>query len=156
MTNENPDHVQDRVAQVGAALPDFEIDFESFKIWPVLDPSVHYKKEVFDNRQDLKVMPGVDLPDYSGPFKADLRFTDFSREQLVNMLAMNDEYLHVWVGAWLDEVEDRFGRDERLDLEWAAWRDGMVPEASGDARRVSARLDRRHPARGCRPRPLRG
>ena len=70
---------------------------------------------------------GIDLPDYSGPFKPDLRFTDFSRDQLVRMLDMCDEYRHVWVGAWLDEVENYFGRTVRLDIEWIAWRDVLAP-----------------------------
>ena len=79
----------------------------------------------------LVVDPAIDLPDYSGPFRADLRFTDFSREQLVRMLAMCDEYRRVWVGAWLDEVERYFGRQERLAVEWIAWRDVLAPTLEG-------------------------
>jgi hypothetical protein len=106
----------------------FEVDLASYRKFPVLDPAARYLKGARDIRQELKVDPAIDLPDYSGPFKPDLRFTDFSREQLVQMLRMNDEYLHVWVGAWLEGAEIRFGRAERLDIEWVAWRDGMVPK----------------------------
>ena len=116
----------ERAAAVANALVDFEID-PNFKKWPVLDPAVHHKRDSLDIRQELTVDPEVDLPDYSGPFKPDLRFTDFSPEQLVRMLAMCDEYRQVWVGAWLDEVENHFGRRERLTIEWIAWRDVLAP-----------------------------
>ena len=103
-----------KTAAVAEALVDFEID-PNFKKWPVLDPDVHYRREQLDIRQELSAAHDVDLPDYSGPFKSDLRFIDFSPEQLLRMLAMCDEYREVWVGAWLDEVENYFGRQERLD-----------------------------------------
>ena len=106
----------EKTAAVATALVGFEID-PNYKKWPVLDPSVRYKRGQLDVRQELRVDMDLDLPDYSGPFKSDLRFTDFSREQLVRMLTMCDEYRQVWVGAWLDEVENYFGRRERLDIE---------------------------------------
>jgi hypothetical protein len=152
----NPDafsHVPtEKTAAVAGALVEFEIDL-NYKKWPVLDPDVHYKRGPLDIRQQLQVDPAIDLPDYSGPFKADLRFTDFSREQLVRMLAMCDEYRQVWVGAWLDEVQRYFGRQERLTIEWIAWRDVLAPSLEGmlheylpnrlaDARLVAADLGR--------------
>ena len=119
----------EKAAAVANALVDFEID-PDYKKWPVLDPDVHYKRDS-STSQELTVDPDVDLPDYSGPFKPDLRFTDFSPEQLVRMLAMCDEYRQVWVGAWLDEVENNFGRRERLTIEWIAWRDVLAPSLEG-------------------------
>ena len=116
----------EKAATVRAHLLDFEMD-SNFRKWPVLDPSARYKIGPLDMRQELRIDPDIDLPDYSGPFRPDLRFTDFSREQLVRMLVMCDEYRQVWVGAWLSEVENYFGRQERLDIEWAAWRDVMAP-----------------------------
>ncbi len=116
----------EKATTVAGALVGFEID-PNYKKWPVLDPDARYKRAQVDIRQELKVDPAVDLPDYSGPFKPDLRFTDFSREQLVRMLEMCDDYRSVWVGAWLDEVENYFGRQERLDIEWIAWRDVLAP-----------------------------
>jgi hypothetical protein len=120
-----------RGADVGDALLDYVVPDDFIK-FPVLDPSARFPLDParLDRRQDPGD-PTVDLPDYSGPFRPDLRFTDFSREQLLRMLAMNDEYMHVWIGAWLDEAEAKFGRDERLEIEWAAWRDGMVPKLEG-------------------------
>lgn len=119
-----------KAAAVGEALVDFEID-PNFKKWPVLDPDVHYRREQLDIRQELTAAQDVNLPDYSGPFKSDLRFIDFSPEQLVRMLAMCDEYREVWVGAWLDEVQNYFGRWERLTIEWIAWRDVLAPGLEG-------------------------
>lgn len=129
-SNELSQVAVEKSAAVAGALVDFEID-SSYKKWPVLDPEVHYKRGPLDVRQELKVDPTIDLPDYSGPFRADLRFTDFSHEQLVRMLAMCDEYRRVWVGAWLDEVERYFGRQERLAVEWIAWRDVLAPTLEG-------------------------
>jgi hypothetical protein len=125
------DITRERGADVGDALLDYVVP-EDFVKFPVLDPEARFPldPERLDRRH-LPGDPGVDLPDYSGPFRPDLRFTDFSREQLVRMLEMNDEYMHVWVGAWLDEAEARFGRQERLEIEWLAWRDGMVPKLEG-------------------------
>jgi hypothetical protein len=123
-----PESAADKQAIVGAALLDFDVDLEHYKKFPVLDPSARYLKGALDQRQELRADPDADLPDYGGPFREDLRFTDFSRRQLVDMLVMNDEYLQVWIGAWLEEAEARFGRDEMLEIEWLAWRDGMAPK----------------------------
>ena len=116
----------EKAAAVAEALVDFEID-PNYKKWPRLDPDARYKRDQLDIRQELRVDQEIDLPDYSGPFKSDLRFTDFTREQLVRMLTMCDEYRRVWVGAWLDEVENYFGRRERITIEWIAWRDVLAP-----------------------------
>jgi hypothetical protein len=141
-----------KTAAVANALVDFEID-PDYKKWPVLDPDAHYRRDQLDIRQEITAVNDVNLPDYSGPFKPDLRFIDFSPEQLVRMLAMCDEYRQVWVGAWLDEVENNFGRRERLTIEWIAWRDVLAPSLEGmlreflpeplaDQRISAAHLDR--------------
>lgn len=125
------DLTSERGADVGNALLDYVVPDEFIK-YPVLDPSARFPLDPAKaDRRHETGEPGVDLPDYSGPFRPDLRFTDFSREQLVRMLQMNDEYMHVWVGAWLEEAEATFGRDERLEIEWLAWRDGMKPKLEG-------------------------
>ena len=125
------DITSERGPDVGNALLDYVVPADFIK-YPVLDSSARFPLDTAKlDRRQLPGDPTVDLPDYSGPFRADLRFTDFSREQLVRMLDMNDEYMHVWVGAWLDEAEQRFGRDERLEIEWLAWRDGMAPKLEG-------------------------
>ena len=155
MSDKSDDETRDefnKATAVASILDSCQVDAD-YKKWPVLDPGARYKIGPVDIRQELVVDPEVDLPDYSGPFKPDLRFTDFSREQLVRMLAMCDEYRRVWIAAWLDEVEGTYGRQERLDIEWAAWRDAMAPKLPemlreflpgwlADKRLVAADLDR--------------
>ena len=68
---------------------------------------------------------------------------------------MNDEYMQVWVGAWLDEAEAalrprRAARDRVAGL---ARRHG--PEAGDDAAGVPPRRVRRRPPGSGRPRPFR-
>jgi hypothetical protein len=137
-----------RGADISNPLLDYQVDRENMIKYPVLDPDARYPKD--PKKVDRRHEPGdpdVDLPDYSGPFRPDLRFTDFSRELLVKMLDMNLEYMRVWVGAWLEEAEKRFGRGERLEIEWLAWRDGMVPKLESMLREylpasyVGARLE---------------
>jgi len=137
-----------RGADISDPLTDYQVDRENMIKYPVLDPDARFPLDPakFDRRQEPGD-PDMDLPDYSGPFRQDLRFTDFSRELLVKMLEMNLEYMRVWVGAWLDEAEKRFGREERLEMEWLAWRDGMVPKLEAMLREylpsqyIDARLD---------------
>lgn len=134
------------------ALLEYRVD-PNYKKWPVADPNVRIKLGKRDIRHELLVDPERELPDYSGPFREDLRFSDFSAEQLIRMLHMCNDYRVVWTGAWLEESEHRYGRAERLDIEWAAWRDGMVPKLPdmlreflppdiAEARLEAARLDR--------------
>jgi hypothetical protein len=146
MADDAVPHHTDRGAHVGNALLDYEVP-EDFLKFPVQNPGVGFLKD--PEKRDRRHEPGdpdVDLPDYSGPFRDDLRFTDFSREQLLRMITMNVEYRRVWVGAWLEEAEANFGRSERLDIEWLAWRDGMVPKLEAmlreylPARYIDARL----------------
>ena len=137
---------------VAGALLDFQID-PNYKKWPVVDPDLKIKIDKLDRRHEPREEADLELPDYSGPFQEDLRFTDFSREQLVRMLQMCDDYRSVWAGAWLEETELEYGREERLDIEWLAWRDGMKPNLPGmlreflppvmaEARIAAADLDR--------------
>ena len=62
-----------------------------------------------------------DLRDYSGPFKPDLTFDDFSKEFLLKLM-------HVWQFAWLqmteawyNAVEKRCGADTANECETEAW-----------------------------------
>jgi hypothetical protein len=80
-----------------------------------------------DIRADLCVNPEVDLDDYSGPWKEDLRFTDFSKEALIAFLAMDLEYTVLCLEYWAREVEQRFGSEQMLEVERDAWNDGIMP-----------------------------
>src|SRR5262249_9969302 len=102
-----------------------------FKKFPVVDPPGTHKPSGPDTRWDIKVDGSMELPDYSGPFKADLRFSDFSNEALVNMLAMSDEYGRACVKAWADEAAKRYGHDLMVEIQSEAWQNIVLPQLRG-------------------------
>ncbi len=102
-------------------------DVTNFKKFPRVDDRVTYKKERFDTRAEIDVDSSMELPDYSGPFKADLRFTDFSNEALVNMYSLSYEYYALLVDAWAAEVTTRYGAEAMHELQRSAWTNGIVP-----------------------------
>jgi hypothetical protein len=106
------------------------VDLHNYKKFPRLDENVTYKKVGQDLRGDIKVDPEVDLPDYSGPFKADLRFSDFSKDRLVAMLSMSYEYYAFLVEAWAAEIATRMGDDAMREVQSAAWNDGVLPHVT--------------------------
>jgi len=106
------------------------VDLHNFKKFPRVDDNVTYKKKGRDLRGEVDIDSNVDLPDYSGPFRADLRFSDFSQEQLVRMLAMSYEYYVLLVESWASEVGRRIGDDAMHELQLAAWTDGVVPHVT--------------------------
>jgi hypothetical protein len=108
---------------------DIEMDTDAFHIYPRVDDDVVYRVDPdnLDVRADVTVDNGLDLPDYSGPWRKDLRFTDFSREALVKLLAMNQEYTVLCLEHWAADVEKRFGHEVMLEVERDAWNDGIAP-----------------------------
>ena len=71
-----------------------------------------------DIRGEIRVDPHNDLPDYSGPFRQDLRFSDFSKEALVNMLGMANQYYGVTTRSWAAQVIERYGKEVMIDVQW--------------------------------------
>ena len=106
------------------------VDLHNFKKFPRVDDRVTYKKVGRDVRGDIDIDPDVNLPDYSGPFKADLKFSDFSQEMLVRMMSMSYEYYALLVRSWASEVGKRVGEDAMQDLQSAAWNDGVLPHVA--------------------------
>ena len=107
---------------------DIPVDLHNFKKFPVVDaPGVH-RPSGPDTRADIRVEGSAELPDYSGPFKSDLRFSDFSNPALVNMIAMSDEYYRVCVEAWAGEVANRYGPDLMREIQAEAWQTIMLPQ----------------------------
>jgi hypothetical protein len=102
------------------------VDLENYKKFPRVDDNVTYKKVGRDRRGEMGD-PSVDLPDYSGPFNPDLKFSDFAQDQLVRMLSMSYEYYVSLVESWAAEVGSRFGDDAMRELQVAAWTDGVLP-----------------------------
>src|SRR5262245_63013714 len=105
------------------------VDLTNFPKFRRVDDDVTYPKAGLDIRQELDVDSGAELPDYSGPYRADLRLTDFSAEALVTrFLPWSERYLQTCVDGWATEVARRYGAETMAEIEWAAWNDQIVPE----------------------------
>lgn len=105
------------------------VDLNNYPKFSRVDDAVTYRRGDLDIRQQLDVDSGADLPDYSGPYRADLRFTDFSREALATkFLPWSERYLQLCVDGWATEVARRYGADTMAEIEWTAWRDQIAPE----------------------------
>ena len=105
------------------------VDLTNFPRFPRVDDNVTYRKADLDIRQQLDVDSGAELPDYAGPYRSDLRFTDFSREALATrFLPWSEAYLQLCVDGWAAEVAKRYGAETMAEIEWQAWNDQVVPE----------------------------
>jgi hypothetical protein len=105
------------------------VDLTNYPKFSRVDDDVTYPKADLDVRQQLDVDSGAQLPDYSGPYRADLRFTDFSAEALATrFLPWSEHYLQTCVDGWATEVARRYGAETLAEIEWAAWNDQIVPE----------------------------
>lgn len=112
----------DFVAQLG-------VDLSNYPKFARVDDGVTYPKTDLDIRDQIDRDSGAELPDYGGPYKADLRFTDFSNEALANkFLPWSEAYLQLCVDGWACEVARRFGAETMAEIEWAAWTGQVVPE----------------------------
>ena len=107
---------------------DIPVDLVHFKKFPVVDPPGKYQKVGHDTRSDISPDDSLELPDYSGPFNQNLRFSDFSNDALIKMLGMSDEYYRACIGGWADAVAQRYGRDDMLTIQSDAWRDMILPQ----------------------------
>jgi len=62
-----------------------------------------------------------ELNDYSGPFKPDLSFEEFSKEFLLKLMRIwQYAWLHM-TAAWFDLVKERYGSEVACELDRAAW-----------------------------------
>ena len=105
------------------------VDITNFPKFPRVDDSVTYPKAALDIRQQLDVDSGAELPDYSGPYRADLRFTDFSKDALATkFLPWSERYMQLCVDGWATEVAKRYGNETMAEIEWTAWNDQIAPE----------------------------
>ena len=105
------------------------VDLTNYPKFSRVDDDVTYPKADLDIRQQLDVDSGAELPDYGGPYRADLRFTDFSAEALATrFLPWSERYLQTCVDGWATEVARRYGAETMAEIEWAAWNDQIVPE----------------------------
>lgn len=108
------------------------VDLVNFpKFDKAVDDDTTFPVRNLDQRQRLDdvVDPDGGLEDYSGPYRPDLKFTDFSRTALATrLLPYADDYTQLCVEGWFDEVTRRFGEERAAEVEWSAWNDQIVPE----------------------------
>ena len=121
-------HLEEGVVQDDFVLM-LGVDLTDYPKFPRVDDGVTYPKADLDVRAQLEVDSGAELPDYSGPYRADLRLTDFSRLALATrLLPWSERYLQLCVDGWAAEVTRRFGAETMHEIEWGAWTDQVVPE----------------------------
>jgi len=105
------------------------VDLVNYPKFPKVDNTVTYPKKSLDIRYELDVDSGAELDDYSGPYRPDLRYTDFSKEFLADkVIPWSERYLQLCVDGWADEIGKRYGTETMEEIEWAAWNDQIVPE----------------------------
>jgi len=105
------------------------VDLTSYPKFPRVDDDVTYVRDGVDIRHEVEFDSGAELADYSGPYRSELRFTDFSREALrTRFLPWSEKYLLLCVNGWAEEVSKRYGHEAMAEIEWAAWNDQVFPE----------------------------
>jgi hypothetical protein len=105
------------------------VDLVDFPKFPKVDDDVTYPRGDLDIRWQTDVDSGAELEDYRGPYRPDLRFTDFSRNALATrLLPYADDYAQLCVDGWAEEVTRRYGAGTMAEIEWAAWTELIHPE----------------------------
>lgn len=74
--------------------------------------------------------PKDELQDYSGPFKPDLRFSDFSKKALFEMYLMAGEYMMEVIIAHNQYVSEKFGEAAVLEMGKVVWMDILPPKVA--------------------------
>jgi hypothetical protein len=121
-------HLEEEVVADDFALG-LRVDLKNYPRFRRVDDRVTYPRTGSDIRQQVEVDSGAELPDYGGPYRADLRFTDFSKDALADkFLPWSAAYLQLCVDGWAREVAKRYGAETMAQIEWAAWNDLVVPE----------------------------
>jgi hypothetical protein len=105
------------------------VDLVNFPKFPKVDDTVTYPKRDLDIRYELDRDSGAELDDYAGPWRPDLRYTDFSKEALATkIIPWSEAYLQLCVDGWAAEITNRYGAETMAEIEWTAWNDQVVPE----------------------------
>jgi hypothetical protein len=81
-----------------------------------LRESVHKRNQRFERRNKVP-----ELKDYSGPYKPDLKFSDFSKEFLLKLMDVWQWAWKVKDDAWFAAVVKRFGVDATLECATEMW-----------------------------------
>src|SRR3954471_8319648 len=109
-------HLQDDVVADEFVLM-LGVDLVDYPKFSRVDDGVTYPKADLDLRPQLDVDSGAELPDYSRPYRADLRFTVLSKEALATkFLPWSEKYMQLCVDVWAAEVGRRYGAETMAEL----------------------------------------
>lgn len=121
-------HLQEGIVNDEFALS-IGVDLTNYPKFPRVSDEVTYPKDKLDIRHEIDVDSGAELADYSGPYRSDLRLTDFSIEALATkIIPWSEKYMLLCVDGWGSEVARRFSHETMAEIEWAAWTELIVPE----------------------------
>jgi len=70
----------------------------------------------------------ADLVDYSGEFRPNIKYQDFSKEALARLLTQYARLGLALDGWWQNTVREKYGKDEAIKLELAVWDRGIPYE----------------------------
>ena len=105
------------------------VDLVNYPKFSRVDDTVTYPKKALDIRYQLGTDSGAELADYSGPWRPDLRYTDFSKEALATgIIPWSDAYLQLCVNGWASEISGRYGAETMAEIEWTAWNDQVASD----------------------------
>ncbi|MFC2018004.1 hypothetical protein ACFLTQ_01710, partial [Chloroflexota bacterium] len=79
-----------------------------------------------DIRGALKIDSNIELQDYSGPFKPDLKIIDFSREQLARMYLLAHQYNLDIMMSYQRWAAEKYGIDAMSDMTIDLWGERMI------------------------------
>lgn len=74
-----------------------------------------------DNRAEIGVRAGVALDDYSGEFRPDMRYTDFSKVGLSNLIQMASEYHNTIQNRYRQYIDEVHGHESVVTQEAKIW-----------------------------------
>src|SRR5690348_15576120 len=96
------------------------VDLVNFpKFDKAVEPGVTFPKKDLDIRYLTDVDSGAELSDYSGPWRSDLRYTDFSTEFLAaRVIPWSEAYMQLCVDGWAAEIAKRYGAEAMAEIEW--------------------------------------
>jgi len=120
-------YVNDDMQAQKAAASRIKIDETNYTVFPVVDENVVYKISEPDYRWDMKPDSSRELPDYSGVFFSDLRFTDFSKKALINLLWASYEYYVLLAESRAVEITKRNGVEVNREIQTAVW-NSIIPK----------------------------
>jgi len=102
----------------------FDVSTKGLKIEQI---DLKIDKSKRDRRLDLEEGPNVELVDYSGPFKPDLKMTDFSRVQLAKLYCMATEYDLLAMLGFQQWAFEKYGYDAMTDMANDVWGGRLPP-----------------------------